>query len=147
MIGWTPNNFTNEMKEQNLYAELAFYTLAHRSPYFIHQHIVDAFAAQYANDKTKLITIYFALVGLYLYVEKGYTGREIQLEHIRLSNQKKEFLPFLLPENRGIFTIEDVIKKEHGVERDRAIEIWCKSVWKAYEPCKSFIIDYLDKNS
>ena len=53
MIGWTPNNFINEMKELNLYDELAFYTLAHRSPYFIHQHIVDAFAAQYANDKNK----------------------------------------------------------------------------------------------
>ena len=147
MIGWTSNNFINEMKEQNLYDELACYTLAHRSPYFIHQHIVDAFASQYANDKTKLITIYFALVGLYLYVEKGYTGREIQLEHIRLSNRNKEFLPFLLPENRGTFTIEDVIKKEDGIERDRAIEIWCISVWKAYEPCKSFIIDYLEKNS
>lgn len=47
-------------------------------------------------------------------------------------NQKKEFLPFLLPENRGTFTFEDVIKKEHGIERDQTIEIWCKSVWKAY---------------
>jgi len=63
------------------------------------------------------------------------------------SNQKKEFLPFLLPENRGTFTIEDVIKKEPGIERDQAIEIWFKSVWKAHESCKSFIIDYLDKNS
>ena len=69
MNGWTLYKFINEMKEQNLYDELAFYTLAHQSPYFIHQHIADAFAAQYANDKTKLITIYFALVGLYLFVE------------------------------------------------------------------------------
>ena len=33
-----------------------------------------------------------------------------------LSNRNKEFLPFLLPENRGTFTIEDVIKKEDGIE-------------------------------
>lgn len=133
------------MNKQDLYNELAVYTLAHPSPNFIHQHIVDAFAAQYANEKTKWITIYFALIGLYLYVEKSYTGKEIQLEHIRLSNKKKEFLPFTLPKNRGNFTIEDVLKKEQGIERDKAIEIWCKEIWEAYESCKSFIIQYLEK--
>lgn len=77
----------------------------------------------------------------------GWTPNNFIYEMKEQLNQKKEFLPFLLPENRGTFTIEDVIKKEDGIERDQAIEIWCKSVWKAYEPCKSFIIDYLEKNS
>ncbi len=132
------------MDKQELYNQLAFYTLAHPSPNFIHQHVVDAFAAQNANEKTKWITIYFALIGLYLYVEKGYTGKEVQLEHIRLSNRKKEFSPFVLPENRESFTIEDVLTKEQGREKDQAIEIWCKAVWEAYASCKSYILDYLE---
>lgn len=93
------------MDKQDLYNELAFYTLSHPAPDFIHQHIVDAFVAQSAKKETKWIAIYYALIGLYLYVEKGYTGKQIQLEHIRLSNQKKEFLPFELPRNKGNFTV------------------------------------------
>lgn len=133
------------MDKQALYNELAFYTLAHPGAEFIHQHVVDAFAAQNANENTKWITIYFALVGLYLFVEKGYSGKEVQLEHIRLSRQKKEFLPFELPQHRGNFTIEDVLLKQQGIERDQAIEIWCKEVWGAYAPCKSYILEYLEK--
>ena len=34
-------------KEQ--FHELSFYTLAHRDPTFIHQHIVDAYTAQHAD--------------------------------------------------------------------------------------------------
>ncbi|GDX47078.1 hypothetical protein LBMAG24_24060 [Bacteroidota bacterium] len=77
----------------------------------------------------------------------GWTPNNFIYEMKEQLNQKKEFLPFLLPENRGTFTFEDVIKKEHGIERDQTIEIWCKSVWNAYEPCKSIIFDYLEKNS
>lgn len=62
----------------------------------------------------------------------GWTPNNFIYEMKEQLNQKKEFLPFLLPENRGTFTFEDVIKKEHGIERDQTIEIWCKSVWKAY---------------
>ncbi len=132
------------MDKQDLYNELAFYTLAHPGAEFIHQHVVDAFAAQNANENTKWITIYFALVGLYLFVEKGYSGKEVQLEHIRLSYQKKDFLPFILPLLRGNFTIEDVLLKEQGIERELAIEIWCKEVWETYASCKSYIIEYLE---
>jgi hypothetical protein len=35
--------------EQDAYNELSAYTLAHRDPAFIHQHVVDAFAAQRAD--------------------------------------------------------------------------------------------------
>jgi uncharacterized protein DUF5946 len=60
---------------------LSAYTLTHSDPAFIHQHVVDAFAAQSADDTTKPITLTFALVGLYLHVEKGRTGRRVQLVH------------------------------------------------------------------
>jgi regulation of enolase protein 1 (concanavalin A-like superfamily) len=62
-----------EMDQKTAYSELAYYTFAHENPnYFIHQHIVDAFTAQLANENTKPIAIIFALVGLFLFVEKGY---------------------------------------------------------------------------
>ncbi len=64
---------------QASYNELSYYTLALRDPAFIHQHIVDAFAAQTADEHTRPIKLTFALAGLYLHVEKGFTGRQVQL--------------------------------------------------------------------
>ncbi len=59
------------MTAQEQYHELSFYTLAHTGKTFIHQHIVDAYAAQAADAKTKSITIFFALAGLYLFFLLG----------------------------------------------------------------------------
>ena len=71
--------------------ELIFYTLGHPDmAYFIHQHVVDAYTAQNADEKTKPIAITFALAGLYLYVEMKYSGRQVQLAHIQMSKNKKK---------------------------------------------------------
>jgi hypothetical protein len=45
---------------QEMQDELSLYTLAHRSPAFIHQHAVDTFAAQTASERTKPIALAFA---------------------------------------------------------------------------------------
>ena len=41
--------------DQAAYEELCYYTLAHGDPAFIHQHVVDAFAAQTADENIKPI--------------------------------------------------------------------------------------------
>jgi hypothetical protein len=43
-------------------------------PGFILQHVVDAFAVQSANTETKPIAVMFGLVGLYLHVERQFSG-------------------------------------------------------------------------
>jgi len=48
---------------KDAYNELAYYTLSHADPSFIHQHIVDAFAAQNADEHSKPISVAFALLG------------------------------------------------------------------------------------
>lgn len=52
-----------EPSEPAAYDELQAYTLAHGDPAFIHQHVVDAWAAQHADEETKPIALTFALVG------------------------------------------------------------------------------------
>jgi len=48
--------------------ELSFYSMSHPDrDYFIHQHVVDAYQAQMANEDVKEIAIIFALLGLYLF--------------------------------------------------------------------------------
>ena len=63
------------MADENLYNEMAYYTLAHSSPSFLHQHVVDAHTAQHTDETTKPIAIVFALIGLYLFLEKDFSGR------------------------------------------------------------------------
>lgn len=113
--------------------ELSFYTLSHPDQkYFIHQHVVDAFHAQTADANTKPVTLIYALVGLYLFIEKSYTGREVQLAHMALSKNKMEWPELILPEGRGLITAEHVLEKEPGELRDQAIKKWCASVWEAF---------------
>ena len=58
------------------YDELYVYTMGR--PGFILQHVVDAFAVQTATADTKPIAIVFGLVGLYLHVEKQFSGKQVQ---------------------------------------------------------------------
>lgn len=74
--------------EQHAYHELQCYTLAHGDVEFIHQHVVDVWAAQHADETTKPIGLAFALVGLYLHVERGVSGRQVQRVHMALARRK-----------------------------------------------------------
>jgi hypothetical protein len=97
------------MTSEDDYNELCYYTLAHRDPSFIHQHVVDAFAAQHADEKTKPIKLTFALVGLYLHVEKQFSGKRVQQVHMDLARQKRPWPSFALPSKRGSQTAADVL--------------------------------------
>ena len=130
--------------EEEAYHELCAYTLMHGDPSFIHQHVVDAYMAQHANEQTKPIGITFALLGLYLHLEKGFSGRHVQRAHMTLGKEKRSWPRFPLPSNRGSMTAADVLAKPAGVERDRAIDAWCESVWSNYrEGSRQTIIDLL----
>ncbi|MDE2026029.1 MAG: hypothetical protein KGJ07_06040 [Patescibacteria group bacterium] len=122
----------DEISQQTQYNELAYYTLSHNDPQFIHQHIVDAFTAQTADEHTKPIAIAFALVGLYLFLEKNFTGKQVQQTHIVMAKKKREWPKFDLPQKRGDITVMDVLNVSPGPERDDVIRKWCKSVWEAY---------------
>jgi hypothetical protein len=117
---------------QDAYNELCGYTLTHFGPAFIHQHVVDAFAAQYADERTKPITLTFALIGLYLHVDKKYSGKQVQKVHMELAKRKREWPAFALPRDRGAMTAADVIAAPAGPDRDAAIDAWCASVWEAF---------------
>ncbi len=54
---------------QELFDELCFYTMNLGDPSFIHQHAVDAYAVQEADESSKAIAVVFGLAGLYLYLE------------------------------------------------------------------------------
>lgn len=88
-----------------------------------------------------------ALAGLYLHVEKGFSGREVQLAQGKLARRKGAWPSFPLPSLRGAITAADVLAGPPGEERNRAIDEWCASVWNAFrDPCREAVIDLLRRN-
>jgi hypothetical protein len=120
------------MTDQDAFNELSAYTLGRGDSAFIHQHVVDAFAAQTAKAGDKPIRLTFALVGLYLHVEKGCTGRFVQRVHMQMAQRKRTWPAWTLPTERGALTAIDVMRAAPGPERDRAIDAWCASVWETF---------------
>ncbi|MGB7968489.1 MAG: DUF5946 family protein [Methanobacterium sp.] len=121
-----------EKSEEEAFNDLCCYTITHHDPNFIHQYVVDTFAAQTADKKTKPITLTFALVGLYLHLEKNFTGKQVQQAHMQLAKHKKLWPNFNLPEKRGNITVYDVIDMDEGPNRDIIIIKWCETVWASY---------------
>lgn len=130
----------------NDFHELTFYTLAHPDQlYFIHQHAVDAYQAQNASVETRPITLIFSLIGLCLYVEMNYTGRQVQQAHMKLSRSKRPWPDIQLPEFRGEIAVSDVLKADPGEARDLMIKDWCVCVWNAYESSHGIVAELIDE--
>ena len=123
--------------EQENLNQLTAWTLSLGDPEFIHQHVVDAWAAQHADQKSKPIAVAFALIGLYLHLEKGYTGRQVQHVHMQLAQPRrrgpgrKDWPQFPLPRTRAKITCAEVMAAPDN-ERAASIESWCRSVWDSW---------------
>ena len=128
--------------DQDLFNELSYYTLSHRDSRFIHQHVVDAFAAQHADEQSKPIGVVFALVGLYLFLEKGFTGRQVQQMHMRLAKRRKQWPRLPLPSGpRGAVTVAAVIAAPPGPARDAMVRTWCEWVWRTWQDSRPRIVN------
>ncbi|HNC25121.1 MAG TPA: DUF5946 family protein [Opitutaceae bacterium] len=120
------------MNAAEAFDELCAYTLTLADPEFIHQQVVDAYAEQTATDRDRPIKVAFALVGLCLHLEMGFTGKQVQRAHMRLAARSKSWPTFPLPPTRGAVTVLDALAAAPGAERTAAIRNWCQSVWDAH---------------
>ena len=131
---WQTHPVTDAPSSQDLYNELAFYTLALGDPEFIHQHVVDAFAVQNAGPATSPIALIFGLMGLYLHVEKGFTGRQVQRAHMQMARTRKHWTaPPMLDRQSASIGIGDVLAAAPGMERNAIIHRWCQAVWQDWQ--------------
>lgn len=94
------------MNQAEAYHELTAYTLSLGDEDFIHQHVADAYSAQTATMDTKAIQLFFALAGLYLLIEKSFTGRQVQQAHQSMALRSKEFIRIDLPNIGALFLLK-----------------------------------------
>ena len=117
---------------QELRDQMYAYTLTRGDKEFIHQHVVDAYAAQHIAKDTKPITLGAALIGLFLFVEWGYTGRQVQLEHVKLGNKMKTWPLFEATWKYAALNIMEPLNTPPGSERDDKIKEWARAVWSMW---------------
>jgi uncharacterized protein DUF5946 len=130
--------------DDDAYHELYAYTMGRGA--FILQHVVDANMAQRLGASSKPIAAVFSLVGLYLHLEKGFTGAQVQEAHKSLGLRKRDWPLLALPERRGDLTPRDVMAAPAGVERDAAIDRWCQSVWAEFGGSRDVIVRLLQEH-
>ena len=102
-------------------------------------------AAQNADETTKPIEIVFSLIGLYLHIEKGFTGKQVQRAHMQLAKWPNTWAKPTLPASRGTIRIEDVLAVGPGPARDAMIERWCASVWMCWQANRTQIMEVARK--
>jgi hypothetical protein len=126
--------------DQQLFEELCAYTLSLRDPFFLHQNAVDAFAAQHVEEDTKPIKTVFALLGLYLTLEKEFTGRQVQLAHMRVAKHRKDWPKLPPTPESATIAVASVLAAELGPSRNGAIRKWCEAVWQTWQPHREVIV-------
>jgi hypothetical protein len=129
---------------RSAYDEVYVYTMGR--PGFILQHVVDAYGAQSATSDSKPMAIVFALVGLYLRVEKHCSGTRVQKVHTHLARRRRAWPVMDLPRDRGDITVADVLAAPAGLERDQAIDAWCMCVWNAFHASRPHILRLLQEH-
>jgi hypothetical protein len=99
-----------------------------------HQTCVDAYAAQHVGPRMLPITLCFALNGLFLVIERRWSGIAAREAHAHLANAvPRHSWPRLKPPgDRGTVTVLDVALAADPEDRAVAIEKWGTSVWEAW---------------
>lgn len=117
---------------RELYDTVCSHTLSLRDREFIHQLVVDAYAAQHVGPHTKPITATFALVGLYLVAERNFTGRQVQRVHMLLAGTSRQWPHVSTPPARAALTVEAVVSVPEG-DIQAAIRTWNAAVWQLWK--------------
>jgi hypothetical protein len=128
-----PNRFNASGECFQAFSDLACYTVAKQDLAFIHQHAVDAYEAQHGGGNSRPITTVFGLIGLYLCLEEGYTGREVQAAHMRIARIRKDWPRLEPPTQPAKLTVMDVLRADTDKMKDAMIRQWSESVWEIWD--------------
>ncbi len=119
---------------QQLYGEVTAYTFQHQIQLgWWHQTCVDAYAAQHSGPEMAAITIAFALSGLYMVLERGFSGYQVRDAHTYLASRVDSWPRFSPPDSVGELTILDVALASSVEEHSCLVQRWARSVWTAWQ--------------
>ena len=131
--------------KDDTYDRLCAWSLGLGDADFVHQHVVDARMLQTADTRTKPIGVAFAAAGLFLFLERGLSGREVQRAHVKMGAIGGPWPHFPLPAERGDLGPADVLAATGRDERVAAIRRWCVSVWAPWSEQRTDVLSFLQR--
>ncbi len=99
-----------------------------------HQLGTDTYAAQHVGPRMRPITLWFALVGLHLALDRGLTGPQVRDAHQYLSSRGGDWPRFAAPDSPGSLTAHDVPRDLDGGALSAGLVAWAEAVWQVWQP-------------
>lgn len=116
-----------------LCGEVVVFNHAHPAELAVwHQTCVDAYGAQHVGEHTPAIGVAFALNGLYLVLERGFTGIQARQAHGYLADTVPSWPRFTPPGEAGGLTVFDVTMASCVEEHIELVRSWGRTVWAAW---------------
>lgn len=112
-----------------MYHDLSAYLMMNPDITFSTQHVVDAYSVQHSGKQVKNIRTAFSLVGLYLAVERGYSGRQVQQAHMERAKRNIHWSSFELSTQPYTLSVADVLAVDELQNRNEMLMKWAKNVW------------------
>ncbi len=97
-----------------------------------HQMTVDAYTAQHVGPMSPRIGPAFALIGLYLALERGLDGLQVRDAHGFLARTKHDWPAFEAPAHSWPMTVFDIAIADGPMDHAEAVRRWGASVWDAW---------------
>ncbi|MGE0229742.1 MAG: DUF5946 family protein [Dehalococcoidia bacterium] len=80
---------------------------------------MEAHMASHLTAEMRPLAGAFLLLGLCLFVERGYSGKRVQLAHVQLAERRREWPRFGRPPESSAMTVLDVLAAPPGESRTR----------------------------
>jgi hypothetical protein len=101
-----------------------------------HQLGVDTYGTQHAADHDRSIRVAYSIVGLYLSIERGWSGDDVRRAHQRMGKPQPSWPEFRRPDELGGVTVLDVamagVRAGSVVGHAEAAQRWARYVWDAW---------------
>ncbi len=125
-----------------LYGEVLAYEYQHLAELGRwHQLLVDTYAAQHAGDQTAAITTAFALIGLDLALDHGWTGIEVRDAHQLLAGRYRDWPRFRAPRARAEKTVQDLALAATPREYVEVLDRWARAVWRSWRDMQPHVVE------
>ena len=85
------------------------------------------------------ITVAFGLIGLYLALERGFTGKQVQQAHMRIARIRKDWPRIEPPARPAGITVLDVLQVPDGPKKDAIIRQWMEAVWENWADRQAWV--------
>ncbi len=129
---WDPRSTASEACHA-LYGEVLGYEHEHLAELGgWHQLLVDTYGAQHVGPRSPAITGAFGLIGLYLTLERGWTGLRVRAAHQALAARYRDWPLLGRPPEAASMTVQDLAFAGTPAEYVEVLHDWAGTVWASW---------------